>query len=376
MNSGEPFEFVAGVEVAGVFVGRGFAPFDVLDFFDLGAAFSAKFVVASVVVRAVSATFGTDDDRAGVGRFRDTVFFEDRGFRTGLGVEPGNFDGVAPIVGRELEPNLAQRREGVEVVAGGFRDDFGREFQVASAVRHVGGMARYCDSDDFVDEDMYRAMYDSAIESNADTVLCDFYMCASGTNSEIKTITVSDDRVNTLKSYIGFGWTIISNMICKKSLYDSHSIASPLGITYCEDFSLTFRLLYHSEKIVQINRAFYYYWCENPNSAMAHRGEQSILDERKVYLDIIDMMQRDGVLDTYEREISWRILKNKQDLCLNKNSHKEFLSIFPRSHRHIATCPSTFCNRKIKIMMWLLSHKMSFVLSLVLALREWKLRIS
>lgn len=240
----------------------------------------------------------------------------------------------------------------------------------------TGEYIAYCDSDDFVDEDMYRAMYDSAIESNADTVLCDFYMCASGTNSEIKTITVSDDRVNTLKSYIGFGWTIISNMICKKSLYDSHSIASPLGITYCEDFSLTFRLLYHSEKIVQINRAFYYYWCENPNSAMAHRGEQSILDERKVYLDIIDMMQRDGVLDTYEREISWRILKNKQDLCLNKNSHKEFLSIFPRSHRHIATCPSTFCNRKIKIMMWLLSHKMSFVLSLVLALREWKLRIS
>lgn len=88
----------------------------------------------------------------------------------------------------------------------------------------TGEYIAYCDSDDFVDEDMYRAMYESAIESNADTVLCDFYMCASGTKSEIKTITVSDDRVNTIKSYIGFGWTIISNMICKKSLYDSHSI--------------------------------------------------------------------------------------------------------------------------------------------------------
>lgn len=61
---------------------------------------------------------------------------------------------------------------------------------------------------------------------------------------------------------------------------------------------------------------------------MAHRGERSILDELRVYLDIIDMMQRDGVLDTYEREISWRILKNKQDLCLNKNSHKEFYQYF------------------------------------------------
>ena len=143
LNSGEPFKFVAGVEVAGVFVGRSFTPFDALDFFEGFAAFGAEFVTLSVVVRAVSATFGTDDDRAGVGRFRDAVFFEDRGFRFGFRVKPGNFDGVAPIVGRELEPNLAQRREGVEVVAGGFRDDFGREFQVASAVRHVGGVARH-----------------------------------------------------------------------------------------------------------------------------------------------------------------------------------------------------------------------------------------
>lgn len=238
----------------------------------------------------------------------------------------------------------------------------------------TGEYIAYCDSDDFVDVDMYRAMYERAIETNADTVLCDFYMCASGAKSEIKTITVSEDIVNTIKSYIGFGWTIISNMICRKSLYDSYSIASPFGVTYCEDFSLTFRLLYHSDKIVQINKAFYYYWCENPDSAMAHRGERSILDERKVYLDIIDMMQRDGVLDIYEKEMSWRILKNKQDLCLNKSTHQEFLSIFPKSHRHIATCPIDFCNRKIKIMMWLLSHKMSVVLSLILAFRGWWLR--
>ena len=240
----------------------------------------------------------------------------------------------------------------------------------------TGEYIAYCDSDDFVDVDMYRAMYERAIESNADTVLCDFYMCASGVKSEIKTITVSEDKEDTIKSYIGFGWTIISNMICRKSLYDSYSIASPLGVTYCEDFSLTFRLLYYSDKVVQINKAFYYYWCENPDSAMAHRGDRSILDERKVYLDIIDMMERNRELGTYEREISWRILKNKQDLCLNKSSHKEFLSIFPVSHRHITTCPITFCNRKIKIMMWLLSHNMRFVLNIILTLRDWWLKFS
>ena len=127
MDSGDPFELVARVEVSGVFVFRSLTPFNAFDFGDLVAALGEELIAIGIVVRAVSDALGTDDDRTGVGRVLDAVFFEESGVRLGLGVEPGDFDGVAMFGRGELEPDLAGGGEGVEVVSGGFGDNFGRE---------------------------------------------------------------------------------------------------------------------------------------------------------------------------------------------------------------------------------------------------------
>lgn len=40
--------------------------------------------------------------------------------------------------------------------------------------------------------------------------------------------------------------------------------------------------------------------------------------------------------------MSWRILKNKQDLVLNPHQHHEFMDIYPESHKYIMSCPVSF----------------------------------
>ena len=79
-------------------------------------------------------------------------------------------------------------------------------------------------------------------------------------------------------------------------------------------------------------------------------------DEKRACQFIIRFMEEKGLKDRLEKVLSWRVLKNKQDLVLFPDKHEEFLNLFPVSRKYIWSCP--FCNKKIKLMMWMLTHGM------------------
>lgn len=70
----------------------------------------------------------------------------------------------------------------------------------------------------------------------------------------------------------------------------------------------------------------------------------------------------------YQKQMSWRILKSKQELVLDVERHKEFMKIYPESHKYIWDCP--YINVKLKIMMWMLTHNMRIILLPILCLRK------
>lgn len=234
----------------------------------------------------------------------------------------------------------------------------------------LGEYIAYCDSDDYVDSCMYEKMYNKAKLTNSDAVLCDFYMhFAEDDNRMIKTIK-ADDVENTLRSYISFGWTLISTLMVRKDIYNIYDITSSQQFCYCEDFDLNFRLLYKCSTVTKVSEPLYYYNRINANSVMHNLDSKAYLDERIIYLRIIEMCLNDNSLKLFEKELSWRILKNKQDLVLDSARHVEFLEIFPISHQYIISCPRSFCNNKIKIMMWLLTHHCRPLLLCILFLRK------
>lgn len=234
----------------------------------------------------------------------------------------------------------------------------------------TGEYIAYCDSDDYVHSDMYKLLYERATETQSDVVICDFYFSLpNNILHEQKTIAITN-KLDTIKNYIAYGWTVVWNMIVKKSLYDKHNLRSPEYVTYCEDFFLTIRQLVYAEKIAKVDMPLYYYNRANVSSIMHNLNHSSMLDEKRVYLETIELFRDLGVATDYEKEMSWRVLKNKQDLILNPETHNEFLSIYPVSHKYIVSCPSSFCNNKIKLMMWLLTHSCRYILLFILYIRN------
>lgn len=236
-----------------------------------------------------------------------------------------------------------------------------------------GKYIAHCDSDDYVHRDMYRLLYEKAINNQADVVMCDFYFHYA--EDKIKTyhtisITNNTNKRDILKRYLKNSWTVVWNILVKKSLYVKYAISFPEHITYCEDFFLSVRQLFFASKIDKVDLPLYYYNKENQNSIMHNLSMKSAAEEREVYLNTIDFFRNLGVFSDYEQEMSWRILKNKQDMVLDSMKHSEFKRIFPESHKYILSCPRNFCNIKIKIMMWLLTHHCRPLLMLIIKLRN------
>lgn len=234
----------------------------------------------------------------------------------------------------------------------------------------TGDFIAWCDSDDYVAPNMYKSLYEKSIKEKADVVYCDFFMAYSSHNEYYKTLSEDEDKTIFLGRYLSQGWSVLWNMIISRELLFVHNLHFPQGITYCEDFYLTVRVLFYANKIVKINDALYYYNRVNSTSIMHKLSEKNALDEGYIYLNTIEFFAKNGVLTNYQREMSWRVLKNKQDLVLNPHQHREFMNIYPESHKYIMSCPVSFCNRKIKYFMWMLTHHLRWPLLGILYFRK------
>lgn len=236
----------------------------------------------------------------------------------------------------------------------------------------VGEWVTFVDSDDWIDQNMYQTLYNEAISAQSDFVLCDFYLYYSPDNKTLyKAVSTKGLKEDIIRNYI-LSFTSLCNILVHRSLYEKNHLRIPEGLTVCEDFWLSVQLLYHAKKISSVDVPLYFYNRENVNSILNNPNTTRYISECKVYLDIISFFRKEKVLDLFQKEISWRILKSKQDLILDPSRHKEFLELYPNSHKYILSCPSFFCSRRMKFLMWLLVHRMAFGVTLWCKLRDFK----
>lgn len=231
-----------------------------------------------------------------------------------------------------------------------------------------GEYIAHCDSDDWVESTMYEELYNKAVKENADIVYSNINMVFKGYCEVYPSAAYSEDKTVLMKNYISSVWTCLVFAIAKRELYDTHSLKSPTHLSYCEDFWLSVRLFHFARKIAYVNKAFYNYNRMNETSIVHTLNRRTEKEEQTVYLETIDFFEKEGVISDYEIELSWRILKSKQELVLDKARHKEFCEIYPISHKYIFGCP--YINKKMKIMMWLLTNKMVGLLNCLLSVRR------
>ena len=220
----------------------------------------------------------------------------------------------------------------------------------------TGEYVAHCDSDDYVSLEMYEKLYDEAERTKSEIVYCNLVMDYGIKQTVLSSVLSYEEKSILLERYISFDWNSLCNLLVKRSVYFGNIISYPIGIAYCEDFYVSCQLFYYAKKISKVNESLYFYNRTNESSITHGVNPKIAEDEKKTYQFIISFMEEHGLGHRLEKVLSWRVLRNKQDLVLFPDKHEEFQRYFPVSRKYIWSCP--FCNKKIKLMMWMLTHGM------------------
>jgi glycosyltransferase involved in cell wall biosynthesis len=153
-----------------------------------------------------------------------------------------------------------------------------RETGINSA---TGEYIAHCDSDDWVDRDMYKRMYDFAISGNYDLVKCG-HCKTDGKTREVVPVcctSASPSKTEVIRNLLlERNWNNIWNILVKSYIYKSSEIEFT-DDTMLEDFFVVTQLLLRCNRIGVVDQPFYNYF-KNPQSICGVKTESAIIKKR------------------------------------------------------------------------------------------------
>lgn len=195
----------------------------------------------------------------------------------------------------------------------------------------TGDYIIHCDTDDWVEADMYRLMYEKAVNENADIVICDYYRSNGLIHNYVKV---------KFKSSLMQG--PVWNKLVNARIYKEHYIKFPTA-NKAEDGAIMTQLSYFSKKCVYINKALYYYFV-NTESICGQVSEDACVAKLRQECDNVDFrlnfLNEQEVLDYYKKEVviwKFQARNNLIPVIKHKKYYKMWLNTYPEINTAIFT---------------------------------------
>lgn len=204
-----------------------------------------------------------------------------------------------------------------------------------------------CDSDDWVEKDIYERMVNVAEKTGANIVCCGIFKESS--KSEKCIYDYKEDNMSIILSPKYFGWIYgaIWNKLIRAEFMKDQCILPWEGINMWEDSCLTLRLRTLSKNTVIMKDCLYHYNVSNEGSMTYTFKINKVLEMIQAVTLIEDFFKKNG-------------LENESKILIDylKISSKEVLLRFP-NYENIALFKNTFPEVKYKI---LICNSWSFLL--------------
>lgn len=170
----------------------------------------------------------------------------------------------------------------------------------------TGDYVIHCDSDDWVDKDMYYTMYKKAISGKYDIVRCNFVRVSGKKEQicdEIPIEYYSDNHRLVSSALLGESLTSLCDKLVDKRLL--RNIIYPINNMY-EDAAIVIQLFVASQKVGYIPRAFYKYR-QNSMSICGDKSTTSYLNRFNQVCEntnlIISILKNAGLLEKFSEEV-------------------------------------------------------------------------
>ena len=216
----------------------------------------------------------------------------------------------------------------------------------------TGEYVTFCDSDDWIEADMYSSLHSTAKETNADISACNFVNEYDGYTRVINQPYSSDMEINMRRLLVGDIFPSLCTSIVRRSLYVNHFVTFPDGMNMGEDLAVNVCLYCHAARIVSLSKPFYHYR-HYKESACMQKSLSSIESDIQVAAFIEAYLTKKSLFYKYSKEIYFREFFSKLPLWNNSNfkNYKRWLTLYDRTNNYIFNYSRL--NWKMKIEYWL-----------------------
>lgn len=154
---------------------------------------------------------------------------------------------------------------------------------------------KYClniDSDDWIEQGYFKALYERAEKDDLDITISDIKKQneKTGLVEIIKDLNIGSKNINSINylksfytnNFLGYTW----NKLIKRELYTKNKIFYNENIFLLEDVELIGKLSYFSKKIGKIDKAFYHYMIGNNNGTFNNVPFKHLIDTYKCFKNL------------------------------------------------------------------------------------------
>lgn len=193
----------------------------------------------------------------------------------------------------------------------------------------------HCDSDDFVEPDMFEQLYRKATETGADIVWCDWWLSFAKNERYMKQPeypTPMEALKGMLSGVMKFN---VWNKLIRRSLYVENNIAFPSGYGMGEDMTIM-RLFARASKVVYLPKAFYHYVQLNTGAFSKTYSNRHLEElQHNVSLLLSDLQQLFG--DQLKKEMAFFQLDMKFPFLITDDfsKYKLWQSWYPEANQYI-----------------------------------------
>ncbi len=168
----------------------------------------------------------------------------------------------------------------------------------------TGKYIGFADSDDYIDRDMFKKMYEKAVEEDADYVEC-HYHCLYEDGDNIREIPERGDiRAHADRKDMFINPQVSPwNKLYRREILQENDITFPEGVIY-EDTSFYIKSIPFIEKSSYLEEKLVYY-CVRNNSTMTANKNIKVADIFKVLDDMLIFFDRHNLTEEYREELEF-----------------------------------------------------------------------
>jgi len=236
----------------------------------------------------------------------------------------------------------------------------------------TGDYVIHADSDDWVDKNMYKTLYEKAVETGAEIVgcnICHEYQESKSILFQHYAETVQENISRLIKGDIH---PSLCTSLTKTSLIRNNNIEFPIGLNMGEDLFFNLQLYLCAQSIIGIDFAPYHYRHTQDSSSFNHTKE-TINSGIKVGEKIEKLLKKRHRYAEFEMDVAYRKFSLKLSLIKdfdNDENYHYWLKTFPETHQYIWKFKQL--DWKLRIELWAAAHHMYPLAQFIKKALDWQ----